>query len=363
MAISLVYNQQTNVDPAQTPADARGGTLSPAIGEGMEQLGQQGVRFSSDLARLQFQQQEADGIAQLQKNISDGYRNFTTSLESWKDMAGEPGSGIEKNGAGYTQKFVGAYDDWSSQLVEQQTTPRLKRMAAEQARTMGDHFFNQASQWQVGTNRAWRIASFEDSINTDAATIQQNPDLYDPLKEDKGNALEAIRGLHPADYLALKNKYQNTYAEAAFLGAVNKAPQFVVNMLTGAQPLAAGSIPQKIADYADQKGVPRQAALAFAQFESAGMNPNAVNGKSVGLYQLQPDTAAQYGVQDRLNPDQNLKGGIDFMADNAKAFKAAFNRDPTLPEWYSMHLFGQGGGKAFTKAPDNEPFIDFANKV
>jgi len=358
---SLVYNQQTDVQPATTPADAQGAHFTPAVGQAVEQLGQEGTRLAADYNRIQYMQKEADGVAQLQKNISEGYRNFTTSMDDWK---GDPNV-VQQNGTGLTQKFVGTYGDWQDQLIQQQPTPRLKRMAAEQSRTMGDHFFNQAHSWEVETNRAWRVSSIDDSINTDASTIQQNPSLYTQMLKDKQDAIDAMRDLHPADHVALSNKVRNVYSEAAFMGHTQAAPQDVHNLLTGQKPLQAGSIPQKIIAAANEKGVDPKAALAFAQFESAGMNPDAQNGQSTGLFQMQPTTAAFYGVakEDLKDPDQNIKAGVGYMADNQKEFKYNFKRDPTLPEQYAMHLLGSGGGMALAKAPDNESFNDFVNRV
>ncbi|HEX3125049.1 MAG TPA: hypothetical protein VHQ21_17260, partial [Rhodanobacteraceae bacterium] len=281
---SLVYNQQTDVQPALTAPDAQGVRVSGAIGQGLEELGQAGTKLSSDMARLQYAQKEADGVAQLQKNISDGYRNFTESMDGWK---ADPNV-VQQNGSGLTQKFVGTYGDWQDKLVEQQPTPRLKRMAAEQARTMGDHFFSQAHSWEVETNRAWRVSSVDESINTDASTIQQNPDSYTDLLKNKLDAIDLMRDLHPADHVSLTNKVRATYAEAAALGHAQQAPQDTVNILTGAKPLQPGSVQQKVVSYAQSKGVNPKDALAIAQFES-GMDPAAQNGKSTGLYQVQPD--------------------------------------------------------------------------
>ena len=275
---SLVYNQQTDVQPATTPADAQGIHVNDAIGQGLEQLGRQGTQLASDINRIDYMRKEADGVAQLQKNISDGYRNFTGSMDQWK---GDPNV-VQQNGSGLTQKFVGTYDDWQSQLIEQQPTPRLKRMAAEQARTMGDHFFGQAHTWEIETNRAWRIGSVEESINTDAATIQTNPEMYQPLKDNKVQAIDELQGLHPLDHMNLRNKVNSVYAEAAFLGKTQKAPQYVVNTLTGTQPLAEGSVQKKIVDYANSKGVNPKYALAIAQFESK-MDPTQNGSSTTGV--------------------------------------------------------------------------------
>ena len=54
---------------------------------------------------------------------------------------------------------------------------------------------------------------------------------------------------------------------------------------------------------------------AIIRAESA-YDPNAVSRKgAVGLMQLMPGTAQRYGVSDRRNPQQNLRGGATYFRD------------------------------------------------
>jgi hypothetical protein len=54
---------------------------------------------------------------------------------------------------------------------------------------------------------------------------------------------------------------------------------------------------------------------AVVRAESA-YDPQAVSSKgAVGLMQLMPDTAARYGVRDRHDPRQNLRGGARYLRD------------------------------------------------
>ena len=49
--------------------------------------------------------------------------------------------------------------------------------------------------------------------------------------------------------------------------------------------------------------------------EESAWNPYAVSEKgAVGLMQLMPQTALRFGVRDRFRPDENIRGGIAYLA-------------------------------------------------
>jgi len=59
---------------------------------------------------------------------------------------------------------------------------------------------------------------------------------------------------------------------------------------------------------------------AIVKAESS-YDPNAVSSKgAVGLMQLMPATAERYGVKDRHDPGQNLRGGASYLKDLLKQF-------------------------------------------
>lgn len=59
---------------------------------------------------------------------------------------------------------------------------------------------------------------------------------------------------------------------------------------------------------------------AVVRAESA-YDPNAVSSKgAVGLMQLMPATAKRYGVSDRRDPQQNLRGGAAYLKDLLEQF-------------------------------------------
>lgn len=79
--------------------------------------------------------------------------------------------------------------------------------------------------------------------------------------------------------------------------------------------MASLAIPQMIANAATAAGVPAALAVQVAQQES-GFNPSAMGSKGeLGLFQLMPSTAAQYGVTDPMDPAQNTQGALAYLSD------------------------------------------------
>jgi len=59
---------------------------------------------------------------------------------------------------------------------------------------------------------------------------------------------------------------------------------------------------------------------ALIRTESA-YNPDVVSKKgAVGLMQLMPGTAKRYGVSDRRNPIENIRGGVEYFRDLMRQF-------------------------------------------
>jgi soluble lytic murein transglycosylase-like protein len=49
--------------------------------------------------------------------------------------------------------------------------------------------------------------------------------------------------------------------------------------------------------------------------EESGWNPSAISAKgAVGLMQLMPQTAARFGVRNRFHLDENIRGGVAYLA-------------------------------------------------
>lgn len=66
--------------------------------------------------------------------------------------------------------------------------------------------------------------------------------------------------------------------------------------------------------YATVYQVPLDLVEAIIDVES-DWNPNAISDKgAVGLMQLMPQTAARFGVRNRFHLDENIRGGVAYLA-------------------------------------------------
>jgi len=113
-------------------------------------------------------------------------------------------------------------------------------------------------------------------------------------------------------------------------------------ILSGVLFPGISSINTKIEKYSELYKVSPELIKAIVQVES-NYNPKARSRKgAIGLMQLMKKTAAQYGVVDRYNIDQNLKGGIKYIRDLKKQHPgslslvlAVYNAGPVAVKKYN----------------------------
>jgi soluble lytic murein transglycosylase-like protein len=76
--------------------------------------------------------------------------------------------------------------------------------------------------------------------------------------------------------------------------------------------------------YAAHYQIPRELIHAIITQES-GWNPGAISPKgAMGLMQLMPATAAEYGVQNPFGISENLSGGVRYLANLMQQFHGDF---------------------------------------
>jgi soluble lytic murein transglycosylase-like protein len=100
-----------------------------------------------------------------------------------------------------------------------------------------------------------------------------------------------------------------------------------------------------IRQHADQQGIRPDLVRAVIQVES-GFNPRAVSPKgAMGLMQLMPATAAQFGVIDPFNPIENIRAGVRYLRQlldrynkNEQLALAAYNAGPGAVDKYGSKV-------------------------
>src|SRR5665213_2533208 len=81
------------------------------------------------------------------------------------------------------------------------------------------------------------------------------------------------------------------------------------------EPVRAISLEQIVADAANHYGVDVDLLLSLIHAESS-FDLNAVSPKgAMGLMQLMPDTAAQFGVRNPMDPVANIEGGTRYLSE------------------------------------------------
>lgn len=361
---ALIYSPtETGVQPAMTPANAQGANFTPAIGQQMEHLGNEGSRIAADINRIQWQQKVASEKVQLDSVMADGFRQFTKYSEDQKGQVGQ-------DGAGYTDNIMKAYDDWSQKVLSQPTTPQVKGLAAAQVKTLGNHFMEKAMNWEAQAGSDYRTNTINQATETNALTAEQDPSLYQTLLQNQLDYLHGSMGvLHsPQRMMELENHIRRTMSEAASLGFCRQNPSTCTAILQGEHPLPPDSVQAKIVAEANAKGVDPSVALANAHLES-GMKPGAANPSpgetSAGLFGQTDTSWAQYAGKgaDRGDVDTQVRSGVAQIADNQRILRKELSRDPTPYEMRMAHWFGPGIAKPANDASDNTPFAQVLAKA
>jgi soluble lytic murein transglycosylase-like protein len=100
-----------------------------------------------------------------------------------------------------------------------------------------------------------------------------------------------------------------------------------------------------IAEHARRNGVRSDLVRAVMQVESA-FNPNARSPKgAMGLMQLMPATARQYGVSNPYNPIENVRAGVAYLRElldryenNEELALAAYNAGPAAVDRHGQNV-------------------------
>ena len=97
--------------------------------------------------------------------------------------------------------------------------------------------------------------------------------------------------------------------------------------------------------------------LAVMGIESAGKSDAVSSAGAMGLMQLMPATAERFGVKDRSDPVQNIKGGIAYL----DWLMGEFNNDPVMV--LAAYNAGEGAVRSNQGVPPYAETRDYVPKV
>ena len=117
-------------------------------------------------------------------------------------------------------------------------------------------------------------------------------------------------------------------------------------------PIEAHRVSEMIEVIAKEEALDPALALAVAEVESAGGKRQVSEAGAVGIMQLMPDTASDYGVADRCDPESNIRAGVRYLKklygefDDPLLMLAAYNAGPArvyekggIPEFNETTLY------------------------
>ena len=154
------------------------------------------------------------------------------------------------------------------------------------------------------------------------------------------------------DLPKIEDRFNTMVKTAVNVGAMTRtqAVKAVNDWKVNAQRNRLNALPseQVLSELSGGKSGEATHYLKMAAIEANYKN-NAVNGKHEGIYQLSPDIAKKYGVKDRFDVGQSLKGAMGKDSDDAKHFKKIVGRKPQNWERYLIHQQGLMTYVAFYK--------------
>jgi soluble lytic murein transglycosylase-like protein len=120
---------------------------------------------------------------------------------------------------------------------------------------------------------------------------------------------------------------------------------------------APGPYDDAIDDFAGRLGVDPKLVKSVMLVES-NFNPRAVSRKGArGLMQLMPETARRFGVTNRFDPLENLRGGAEFLASLLKLFSG------DLPLALAAYNAGEGAVAKHSGVPPYAETREYIRRI
>ena len=122
--------------------------------------------------------------------------------------------------------------------------------------------------------------------------------------------------------------------------------------------LAPGSLESLINKEARKYDINPELLAAITHQEDPSHDPGAKSGKgAVGLMQLMPGTAEQYGVKNRYNPEENMEAGAHYFSDLLRQFSY------DVPKALAAYNAGPGAVNKYGGVPPYAETQDYVSRI
>ena len=146
--------------------------------------------------------------------------------------------------------------------------------------------------------------------------------------EQRVQAIESTLGIADDDFVITSNTSVESQASPESTGAFSDLLKNVMNDGKPPPPVSEGLTSLKglqleplVEQFAGKSGIAPSLVKAVIKAESGG-NPNAVShAGALGLMQLMPATAKGLGVENPLNPMENIEGGTKYLGQLMKRYR------------------------------------------
>lgn len=364
---SITYDPvDTPVGPGQLPR-AQGASFTPAVGQALEQVGQQGGRIASDLNRIDYMREQYDEMSRAAKMAGNARIQFT---KAFQDQTAEYNN---TNGDGFVDKFQGQIDNFTNEGSQQFKNPRAKASFEEHMASIKSTFLDHSINWQYNQAQVYRETNLQDGFRDTVNAVSEDPTQFQSALDQSVKSIEGIpHELNPlalATQHRLKNQITDQLVKAAGLKSAQVTPQATKNAILGITPSAPDTVTGKIVNAAQQAppqaqraGLTPNVALAVASAENDTFDPNrpnAAGSSAKGLFQMIDSTWVEKGgtPENRNDPNAQAQIGIKNLADNTAQLSSVLKRPLSPGEVYSTQ-WGVGFAGSLASARDGVPVRD-----
>ena len=315
-----------------------------AIGRGVQAIGQ-GLEDITESQRIVDEQKgkvwaiKAASDARLQ--WAETFQQMQTDPE-FQDKYGEDGSG-------FTEAFKTNFEDYANEAIASAPTPQAKVFVEGSLRQIGESMLQDSATFQATVGSNWALNTLATSHDNNGRAVFMNPEKYDEIQKASDDAVDNMPYLNQDQREAEKEKSKQNLAFAAGKGWAQKSPEAVLATLSPddlkqfkptarvvkalnsdlavvvprniTAPLVKPFAADKIIDVIEKTNTESDNDAWFIQAgEMHAVDPKdlkmraSTSDDSQNVMQLAPHLAAELGVTDITNPQQNIFAAAKHIA-------------------------------------------------